>query len=41
MLVELGYLSNRAEAAQLTKVGHQRRLARAIAAGLSDFLEAK
>ncbi len=40
-LIELGFLSNRAEAALLEKASHQRRLARALAAGIVDYLQAK
>jgi len=38
VLVEMGFLSNRAEAAKLQTVRYRRRLAAAIAAGVADFL---
>jgi N-acetylmuramoyl-L-alanine amidase len=41
VLVELGYLSNRWEAARLDSAAHQQRLADAIARGAVEFLKAK
>ncbi len=38
VLVELGYLSNRQEAARLAKSAHRRKLAESIANGVTDFL---
>jgi N-acetylmuramoyl-L-alanine amidase len=38
MLIELGFLSNRAEAAALGSTGYQLRMARAIAHGCVDYL---
>ena len=38
VLVEMGFLSNRAEAAKLQTIRYRRRLATAIAAGVTDFL---
>jgi len=38
VLVELGYLSNHAEARKLSRLDYQRRLAEAIADGIGDFL---
>ena len=40
VLVEMGFLTNRAEAARLRRPDHQGRLAAAIAAGIEDFLAA-
>ena len=40
VLVELGFLTNRAEAAMLADPNHRRRLARAIADGIVDYLQA-
>ena len=39
VLVELGYLTNRAEERRLTQAGHQDALARGIADGIYQFLE--
>jgi len=39
VLVEMGYLSNEAEAARLQQAGHRLLLARAIAQGIMDFLK--
>jgi N-acetylmuramoyl-L-alanine amidase len=38
VLIELGFLSNRAEAALLGSPGYQRTIARAIALGICDAL---
>ncbi len=38
VLVEIGFLTNRTEAAQLNSADYQQRIARAIAAGIADFL---
>ena len=38
MLVEMGYLSNRAEARRLSTASHRGRIAKAIAAGIVGFL---
>ncbi|MCE5328660.1 MAG: N-acetylmuramoyl-L-alanine amidase [Planctomycetaceae bacterium] len=38
VLVEMGYVSNSAEAAQFDRADHRRRLAAAIAAGVIDYL---
>jgi len=40
-LVELGYLSNRYEAARLGKRSCQQRLASAVAGGIADFMQGK
>lgn len=41
VLVEIGFLTNRSEAVQLNSADYQQRLARAIAAGIADFLHKK
>lgn len=41
VLVEMGYLSNRAEAARLNQAGYQQRLAEEIGQGIMEFLRAK
>ena len=41
ILIEAGFLSNPGEARRLAEVGHQRRLARAIANGIRDYAHMK
>jgi N-acetylmuramoyl-L-alanine amidase len=41
VLVELGYLSNRYEAARLADASHRRRLAGAISGGVIEFIHSK
>ncbi|HOC43196.1 MAG TPA: N-acetylmuramoyl-L-alanine amidase [Thermoanaerobaculales bacterium] len=41
ILVEIGFLSNPAEAQQLASVDHQQRLAEALALGIDDFVRSR